>query len=167
MASTFFLPVQSKRTNPMLLEKGPILDVRYFRFCIESKLSWRRRSASLKICKNKHYFSFKKWSLWNCNFYWNGKRTKINKEEARIDAYFLKVLTFESIGFVQLVKKVGHSRPLFIYFRLFSTVDNKQMFNKILLMTAVELRTSGIESDHSTNWATTISQHDCCYIVQM
>ena len=27
-------------------------------------------------------------------------------------------------------KKVDHSRPLFIYFRLFNTVDNKQMFNK-------------------------------------
>ena len=26
--------------------------------------------------------------------------------------------------------KVGHSRPLFIYFRLFNTVDNKQMLNK-------------------------------------
>ena len=26
--------------------------------------------------------------------------------------------------------KVGHSRPLFIYFRLFITVDNKQMLNK-------------------------------------
>ena len=29
-----------------------------------------------------------------------------------------------------LLKKVGHSRPLFIYFRLFNTVDNKQMLNK-------------------------------------
>ena len=33
--------------------------------------------------------------------------------------------------------KVGHSRPLFIYFGLFITVDNKQMFNKILPMTGV------------------------------
>ena len=47
--------------------------------------------------------------------------------------------------------KVGHSRPLFIYFRLFNTVDNKQMLNKILLITGVEPRTSGIESDRSTN----------------
>ena len=37
------------------------------------------------------------------------------------------------------------------YFRLFNTVDNKQMLNKILPMTGVELRTSGIESDRSTN----------------
>ena len=54
------------------------------------------------------------------------------------------------------------SRPLFIYFCLFNTVDNKhvnkQMFNKILLMTWVELQTSGIVSDHYTNWATTTSQ---------
>ena len=35
------------------------------------------------------------------------------------------------------------------------TVDNKQMFNKILPMTGVEPRSSGIESDRSTNWATT------------
>ena len=55
-------------------------------------------------------------------------------------------------------KKVGHSRPLFLYFRLFNTVDNKQMFNKILPMTGVELRTSGIESNRPTNWATTTSQ---------
>ena len=47
--------------------------------------------------------------------------------------------------------KVGHSRPLFIYFPLFNTVDNKQMFNKILPMSGVEPRTSGIESDCSTN----------------
>ena len=32
--------------------------------------------------------------------------------------------------------KVGHSRPLLIYFRHFKTVDNKQMLNKILPMTA-------------------------------
>ena len=55
-------------------------------------------------------------------------------------------------------KSVGHSRPLFIYFRLFITVDNKQMFNKILPMTGVKPRTSGIESNRSTNWATTTSQ---------
>ena len=53
---------------------------------------------------------------------------------------------------------VGHSRPLFIYFRHFNTVDNKQMLNKILPMTGVKLRTSGIESDRSTNWATTTSK---------
>ena len=53
------------------------------------------------------------------------------------------------------LKKVGHSRLLFIYFRLFITVDNKQvnkqMFNNILPVTGVEPRTSGIESDRSTN----------------
>ena len=34
------------------------------------------------------------------------------------------------------------------------------MFNKILPMTGVEPRTSGIKSDRSTNWATTTS-HLC------
>ena len=54
------------------------------------------------------------------------------------------------------LKKVGHSRPLFIY---------KQMFNKILPMSGVEPQTSGIESDRSTNWATTTSLIVyCCYI---
>ena len=57
---------------------------------------------------------------------------------------------------------MGRCRPLFIYFRLFNTVDNKQankkMLNKILSMTWVEPRTSGIESNCSTNWATTTSQ---------
>ena len=52
---------------------------------------------------------------------------------------------------------MGHSRPLFIYFRLFNTVDNKQMLNKILPMTGVELQNSGIKSNRSTNWATTTS----------
>ena len=46
---------------------------------------------------------------------------------------------------------MGHSRPLFIYFRLFNTVDNKQMLNKILPMTGVEPRTSDNKSDRSTN----------------
>ena len=49
------------------------------------------------------------------------------------------------------LKKVGHSRPLVIYFRLFNAVDNKPMFNKILLMNGVEPWTSGIKSDRSTN----------------
>ena len=63
-------------------------------------------------------------------------------------------------------KKVGHSRPLFIYFRLFNTVDNKQMFNKILPMTGVEPRISGIGIDRSTNWATTTSQVLSCLVKQ-
>ena len=46
----------------------------------------------------------------------------------------------------------------FIYFCLFNTVDNKQMFNKILPMTGVKPRISGIGIDRSTNWATTTSQ---------
>ena len=57
--------------------------------------------------------------------------------------------TFKITGLLCILffkKKMGHSRPLFIYFRLFNTVDNKQMFNKILPMTGVEPRTSGIKS---------------------
>ena len=48
-----------------------------------------------------------------------------------------------------------YSRPLFLYFRLFNTLDSKQMFDKILPMTGFEPQISGVEGDHSTHWATT------------
>ena len=52
------------------------------------------------------------------------------------------------------IKKVGHSRPLFIYFHLFKTDDSKQV-NKcsiqILRMTGFEPRTSDIGGNCSTN----------------
>ena len=41
------------------------------------------------------------------------------------------------------------------------------MFNKILPMTGVEPQTSGIESDHSTNWATTTSLYSIYSYVQI
>ena len=51
------------------------------------------------------------------------------------------------------------NRPLqapFIYFRLFNTADSIQMYYiKVPPMTGFEPLTSGIRSDHSTNWATT------------
>ena len=49
------------------------------------------------------------------------------------------------------LKKVGHPRPLFLYFRLFNT----HMFLQFLPMTGFKQRTSGIGSNRSTNWATT------------
>ena len=45
---------------------------------------------------------------------------------------------------------MGHSRPLFLYFRLFNTVDSKQMFDKSLPMPGFEPWISGIEGDRST-----------------
>ena len=39
----------------------------------------------------------------------------------------------------------------FLYFHLFNTVDNKQMFYKSLPMTGFELWISGVEGDRSTN----------------
>ena len=55
--------------------------------------------------------------------------------------------------------RVFLNRPLqapFIYFRLFNTADSKQMYYiKVPPMTGFEPLTSGIRSDHSTNWATT------------
>ena len=55
------------------------------------------------------------------------------------------------------------SFSLFLSFQY--TVDSKQMFdtNKFLLMTGFKPRTSGIGSDHSTNWATTTS-HTQLYV---
>ena len=44
---------------------------------------------------------------------------------------------------------MGSSRPLFLYFRLFNTVDSKQCSIKIMPMTGIELQTSGVGS----NWA--------------
>ena len=52
------------------------------------------------------------------------------------------------------LKKMGHSRPLFLYFCLFNTVDSKCSIY-FLPMTGFEPRISGIGSDCSTNWVTT------------
>ena len=56
---------------------------------------------------------------------------------------------------------MGHSRPLFRYFRLFNTqltVNKCSMYKINLPMTGFKPRTSGIGSDHSTNWATTTAR---------
>ena len=45
---------------------------------------------------------------------------------------------------------MGHCRPLFLYFRLFNTVDSKQMFVKSLPMTGFEPRISGVGGDRFT-----------------
>ena len=46
-----------------------------------------------------------------------------------------------------------------LYFRLFNTVDSKQMFDKSLPMTEFETQISGVGGDHSTNWSTTTAQY--------
>ena len=45
---------------------------------------------------------------------------------------------------------MGHSRPLFLYFRLFNTIDSKQMLDKSLPMPGFEPRIPGVEGDRST-----------------
>ena len=70
--------------------------------------------------------------------------------------------------------KMGHSRPLFLYFSSFQhTVDRKKCSNiyKFLLMTGFEPRTSGNRSDCPSNWATTTaffflfySSYTSCFI---
>ena len=48
-------------------------------------------------------------------------------------------------------KKMGHSRSLFLYFRLFNTVDSKHYSIKTLLMSGIEPRTSGVGSNRFAN----------------
>ena len=58
--------------------------------------------------------------------------------------------------------KVGHSQLLFVYFRLFNTVDSKQVNKcsiKNLPITGFEPWTSVIGSNCCTNWATTTAQN--------
>ena len=50
---------------------------------------------------------------------------------------------------------MDQSRPFFLYFRLFNTVDSKYVKWKFLQMIGFEPWTSSIGSDRSTNWATT------------
>ena len=50
--------------------------------------------------------------------------------------------------------KLGHSRPLFLYFCLF----NYKLVDKFLLMTGCEPRISGVGSNRSSNGATTTAQ---------
>ena len=49
----------------------------------------------------------------------------VSTSRTRLDARMVRSKT-DQIGFL----KMGHSRPLFLYFSLFNTVDSKQMFNK-------------------------------------
>ena len=50
--------------------------------------------------------------------------------------------------------KMGHSRPLFIFFRLFNRVDIKRSIY-ILPMSGFKPQTSGVRRDYTTNWAPT------------
>ena len=75
-------------------------------------------------------------------------------EQRTAHSFYSNVGSFlVSIGIIlsYSLKSGPFPASFFIYFRLFNTVDNKQMFNKILPMTGVEPWTSGIESDRSTN----------------
>ena len=57
---------------------------------------------------------------------------------------------------------MGHF-GLFLYFRLFTTVDNDYLNKSQLPITGFEPRTSGVESDHFTNWATTTAQKESVF----
>ena len=55
---------------------------------------------------------------------------------------------------------MGHSRPLFLYFRLFNTIDSKQMLDKSLPMPGFEPRISGVKGDRSTTELQPLPQSD-------
>ena len=55
---------------------------------------------------------------------------------------------------------MGHSRPFFLYFRLFNTVVQY----KCLPMTGFEPLISGIGNDRSTNWPTTTARQMTFFI---
>ena len=57
--------------------------------------------------------------------------------------------TSESHSSCQSFFKTGHSRHLFLYFRLFYI--NVQLVDKVLPMLGFELRISGVGSNSSTN----------------
>ena len=91
-------------------------------------------------------------------------KTDIKMHQENISCKFISVLFYKiqvrrskSVS-VWFFFKMGHPRPLFLYFCLLKyTVDSKQMFNinKFLPMTGFELRTSGI----GTNALPTEPQH--------
>ena len=55
---------------------------------------------------------------------------------------------------LNLLRK-GHSRPLFLYFRLFNSVESKQYSIKTFPLTGFKLRTSGARSDSFAKWPAT------------
>ena len=83
-----------------------------------------------------------------------------NKNIALFKNYLANFCRF--IHFIQVASSKAHwaiikVSPLFLYFRLFNTVDSKQInvqYNS-WPMTGFELQTSGVRSDRSTNSATT------------
>ena len=77
---------------------------------------------------------------------WNDPFWKIIQTPPIVFRHFLQICS------IHIFLKIGHSRPLFLYFRLFNKVDSKEY--KIFQMTGFELRTSSLGSNHSTNSAT-------------
>ena len=59
--------------------------------------------------------------------------------------------------------KMGHFRPLFLYFRLFFL--NAQLVDKILPMLGFKPRISGVGSDRSTYWANTTALRHGIFIL--
>ena len=52
---------------------------------------------------------------------------------------------------------MGHSRPLFLYFWLFVTLESKQMF--CMLRSGLELQTCSVGRNRFANWAKTCAQN--------
>ena len=106
---------------------------------------WWRTSVGSNLSggispQNNIYYAIFTWFNWY--YYWS----------------FLIVHSTEKLKLIKIwpktanFLKMGHSRPLFIYFRPQLTVNKCPII--FLPMTGFEPRTSGIGSDRFTNWAT-------------
>ena len=107
----------------------------------------RKQDGGQTKCKSRKRQNLK------CDFYAPLKvqvfHQKSERERER-EKHFFK-LKRQKIKFNKtFFKKMGNSRPPFLYFRLFNAVDSKQMFDKSLPKTGFESRISGVRGDRST-----------------
>ena len=91
----------------------------------------------------------------------NSEDAKYEAEDLKFASPFRKVSSCseknEKNSMTAFFKKWTNSGLFFFYFHLFNTVDSKLVISS-LPKTGFEPRTSGVGSDHSTNWATTTAR---------
>ena len=67
------------------------------------------------------------------------------------------------LQFTANVFKLCQSRPLFVYIRLCYTVESRKLTIKIDC-DCIRTRTSGVENECSTHWATTTPRYNWCFV---
>ena len=96
---------------------------------------------------------------------WRQQQRRRRRQPKKKDSKGKKITTKMYFAFINLkygitsrtFLKMGHPGLFSIYFRLFNTVDSKQINvrYKSLPMTGFVWQTSGVQSNRCTNWATT------------